>query len=441
MKSGGGALPPCGPSRREPPVSDTAVVLNPTTLTFTPHSAELLYRQSRFQRDLRIMRVTYILGVVLSSGYFLCDYLALGGFETKLLIIRLVIVNLVLLAGLTTTFIPALQRFAAHIGCVEFLLHVAFFAGINGAYDTPYVFAANGVITLGFLYLVWPVPFVTSCAYGVIGSLLYCGIVVAARPWSAELALLLLIFISMNSICIFAMYQAKYYRRAAFLNTLELDAERLRYRELLTSILPREVADRLQRGETVADLYDDVSVLFLDICNFTPIAARFPPIQVLAWLDRVFAAFDDLVDRHGLEKIKTIGDAYMVAGGFNAQQAGHLDNMLSLAVDMMTAAAAIPGPDGVPPQVRIGIHVGPVVAGVIGARRFLYDLWGDTVNTASRMESHGLPDTIQITDAVHARLAGRYDFARRSTIDVKGKGQMATWLLDTNTTIAGKPAA
>ena len=112
----------------------------------------------------------------------------------------------VLVAGLATTFIPATKRYAAQIGAVEFLLHIAFFATINGAYNTPYVFAANGVITLGFLYLVWPIPFLVACAYGVFGTLLYCTIVVVARPWSAELALLLLIFISMNCICIFAMY-------------------------------------------------------------------------------------------------------------------------------------------------------------------------------------------------------------------------------------------
>jgi class 3 adenylate cyclase len=336
----------------------------------------------------------------------------------------------VLALGLASTFPQRLRRYAAHIGAVEFLLHLTFFASINGAYDTPYVFAANGVITLGFLYLVWPIPFVTCCVYGIAGTLLYCGIVVAARPWSAELALLLLIFISMNCICIFAMYQAKYYRRAAFLNTLELDAERLRYRELLTSILPREVADRLQRGETVADQYEDVSVLFLDICNFTPISARYPAIQVLAWLGRVFAAFDALVEKHGLEKIKTIGDAYMVAGGFASGPADHLDAMMALALDMIEAARGIPGPDGIAPQVRIGIHTGPLVAGVIGSRRFLYDLWGDTVNIASRMESQGVADTVQVTEAVRARLAHRYEFARRHVIDVKGKGQMATWLLE-----------
>jgi class 3 adenylate cyclase len=341
----------------------------------------------------------------------------------------------VLAAGLATTFIPATKPYAARIGAFEFLLHLVFFAVVNGAYDTPYVFAANGVVTLGFLYLVWPIPFMTACIYGIAGTILYCGIVVAARPWSAELALLLLIFISMNCVCIFAMYQAKYYRRAAFLNTQDLDAERLRYRELLTSILPREVADRLQRGETVADLYEDVSVLFVDICNFTPLSARFPPIQVLSWLGRVFAAFDALVETHRLEKIKTIGDAYMVAGGFASGAEDHLDAMMMLALDMIDAASAIPGPDGLAPQVRIGIHTGPVVAGVIGSRRFLYDLWGDTVNTASRMESHGLANTIQVTETVRARLADRYSFERRHVIEVKGKGQMATWLLGTEARI------
>ena len=403
--------------------------LNPLTLTFAPAEAEHRYRRSRADADLRIMRVTYALGIALSSAYFIFDYLALGRLDPTLLSVRLIAVNAVIAAGLALTWVPVAKRWSAHIGAWIFLLHLVFFAAVNSFYATPYVYTANGIITLGFLYLVWPLSLATSCLYGIVGTAIYCGIVIASRPWSAEIELLLLIFASMNCICIFALYQTEYYRRSTYLAMLALDVERSRYHDLLTSILPKEVADRLHRGETVADHYDDVSVLFVDLCDFTALSAGFPPAQLVEWLNRVFSEFDALVAQYGLEKIKTVGDAYMVAGGFAPEPADHADAMVTLARHMLMVANNLPWPDGTPTRVRIGIHCGPVIAGVIGASRFLYDLWGDTVNTASRMESHGLPGRIQVSETVRDRLADRYRFEPREAIDIKGKGRMTTWLL------------
>ncbi|HVO14465.1 MAG TPA: adenylate/guanylate cyclase domain-containing protein [Alphaproteobacteria bacterium] len=406
-----------------------AATLNRLVLTFAPPEAERRYREARADADLRIMRVTYALGIALSSAYFIFDYLALGRFDPMLLAVRLIVVNAVIAVGLAATWVPGLKRRSAHIGGWVFLFHLVFFAAVNGYYPTPYVYTANGIITLGFLYLVWPLSLGMSCAYGIVGTAVYCAIVIAARPWSAEIELLLLIFASMNCICIFALYQTEYYRRSTYLTMQALDVERSRYHELLTSILPKEVADRLQRGETVADHYDDVSVLFVDLCDFTAISARFPPAQVVEWLNRVFSEFDALVAQYGLEKIKTVGDAYMVAGGFAPEPADHADAIVKLARHMLMVAERLPWPDGTPTRVRIGIHCGPEIAGVIGASRFLYDLWGDTVNTASRMESHGLPGRIQVSEAMRDRLADRYRFEAREAVDIKGKGRMTTWLL------------
>lgn len=169
-------------------------------------------------------------------------------------------------------------------------------------------------------------------------------------------------------------------------------------------------------------------MLFADLVGFTSTSAHHAPEHVVAFLDRVFASFDALVEKYGVEKIKTIGDAYMVASGVPTTRNDHASPMANLALDMLTAAQSIQPLDG-QVQLRIGISSGPVVAGVIGDKRFGYDLWGDTVNVASRMEASGVPGRIQVSEQTFRRLEDRYDFAPRGEIEVKGLGPMATWYL------------
>jgi class 3 adenylate cyclase len=219
-------------------------------------------------------------------------------------------------------------------------------------------------------------------------------------------------------------------RRANFLQQRALDDARARSDNLLLNILPAPVAERLKADAgAVADRFDDVTVLFADIVGFTPVAQRLPPEEVVDFLNRLFSRFDALADAHGLEKIKTIGDAYMVAGGLPAHRPDHAEAVCAMALAMIDVAARTPAPDGSAVQLRVGVATGPVVAGVIGARKFSYDLWGDTVNTASRMESHGVGGAVQITEATRARLGARRAVEERGEIDVKGRGRMRTWLL------------
>ncbi|MEG4168565.1 MULTISPECIES: adenylate/guanylate cyclase domain-containing protein [unclassified Microcoleus] len=199
---------------------------------------------------------------------------------------------------------------------------------------------------------------------------------------------------------------------------------------LLLNILPAAIVENLKKGEgSPAQRFDSATVLFADIVDFTSIAARMLPLELVNVLNQIFSRFDQLTEKHGLEKIKTIGDAYMVAGGLPVPRADHVEAIANMALDMQEAIADFQTDKGEPFQIRIGIHTGPVVAGVIGTKKFIYDLWGDTVNVASRMECQGLPGYIQVTTAIYELLKSRYLFEERGAIAVKGKGEMiAYWL-------------
>jgi class 3 adenylate cyclase len=213
-----------------------------------------------------------------------------------------------------------------------------------------------------------------------------------------------------------------------------LEAERARSEGLLRNMLPEAIAERLkQRQEVIADASPQVTVLFTDIVDFTAHAERSPPEATVALLNELFSQFDALTESRGLEKIKTVGDAYMVAGGLPNPRPDHARAVAELALEMLDLAARRSFPDGEPVRLRIGIDTGPVVAGVIGRRRFSYDLWGDTVNTASRMETTGIPGCIQITERTRELLGDRYVLRERGKIQVKGKGKMLTYFLSGRT--------
>jgi adenylate cyclase len=205
---------------------------------------------------------------------------------------------------------------------------------------------------------------------------------------------------------------------------------RLRYEHeraegLLLNVLPGVIAAELKEtGSTTGRRFDQVSVLFADIVGFTPLSATMEPEELVDRLNKVFTYFDDLADRHGVEKIRTIGDTYMAAAGIPVPRPDHAHALAAMALDMLAYAAKGAW------SFRIGINSGPAVAGVIGTRKFQYDLWGDTVNTASRMESHGEPGRIQISDATHNLIEDRFSTTPRGQIEVKGKGTLTTWWLE-----------
>jgi guanylate cyclase len=217
-----------------------------------------------------------------------------------------------------------------------------------------------------------------------------------------------------------------------------LEREQEKSEGLLLNILPSEVATRLKAGEEViADRVEGVTILFADLVGSTELSERLTANQLVQVLNDIFTPFDDLADRFGLEKIKTLGDAYMVVGGLPLARADHVEAIADLALAMREELVghAVPGFGQL--RMRYGIHTGPVVAGVIGKRKFSYDLWGDTVNTAARMESHGIPDAIQVTEDVYETLRDRFSFTPRGPVQIRGKGEMTTYLLEGHIATAG----
>ena len=226
-----------------------------------------------------------------------------------------------------------------------------------------------------------------------------------------------------------ANYLIEHSARRDFLLMRLLGQEREKSERLLLNVLPVPIAQRLKESpETIADSFADVTVLFADIADSTPNIARLPAESAVELLNDIFTAFDGLADKHRLEKIKTIGDAYMVVGGLPEPRPDHAEAIVAMAVDMQKEIERFRWPSGDPLVLRIGINTGPVVAGVIGTRKFIYDLWGDTVNVASRMESHGVSGGIQLTGTTYRRVRGHHRCKKR-TVDVKGKGEMPVYLL------------
>ena len=209
-----------------------------------------------------------------------------------------------------------------------------------------------------------------------------------------------------------------------------LQLEKEKSEHLLLNILPRPIAERLKGGErTIADSHPQVTVLFADLVGFTQLSSKTAPQELVNLLNEVFSHFDRLAERHGLEKIKTIGDSYMLVGGLPVPRADHAEAVAEMALDMVEEVGRFNRHSQTQIDLRIGINSGPVVAGVIGRKKFTYDLWGDTVNLASRMESAGTPNTIHVAPSTHAALSGKYELSERGLVSCKGVGEITTWYL------------
>lgn len=245
--------------------------------------------------------------------------------------------------------------------------------------------------------------------------------------WSFRVSFILTVITAWILVVVTIGYALREIRRARE----AMEAEYDRSEQLLTNILPATIAERLKdpTRDIIADQYDDASILFADIADYTKRASDITPSELVRFLDQLYTAFDQLVDRHGLEKIKTSGDSYMVVSGVPEPRPDHVEALACLALDMAEAVANLKDPKGRAVPLRIGLATGPVVAGVVGARKFFYDVWGDAVNVASRMETTDVEGRIQVPSDVRERLKDAFVLEERGEVDIKGKGLMRTWYL------------
>lgn len=268
--------------------------------------------------------------------------------------------------------------------------------------------------------------------------LAYLALVLVSAVWSAlyatptplpPIAITTFFALNISGVSVVAFVLLEYFVAQKDTSLRLLGIERRKSEALLLNILPREIADILKNeNRVIADYYDGATILFADVVNFTPLSANMTPTQLVALLDDVFSAFDGMVERLGVEKIKTIGDCYMVAAGIPTRRADHAQALAHLALEMRDYVSQHEFL-GQHLAFRIGLNSGPVVAGVIGRKKFSYDLWGDAVNTASRMESHGQAGVIQMTAATYDLIRGDFVCEPAGTIFVKGKGMMDAWHL------------
>ena len=402
--------------------------------------------ETRFQADyhantVSTTRLALVLGLILYSLFGILDVYAIPVSKDVVWIIRYAIVAPVIVAALLATFASSLQEYTQAFMCAVVAvsgLGIAAMIAITTEAEFGNRFYFTGLILISMWgYSLSRLRF----WYAVLANVI---IMIGYEFASIEMKKLLesetgiviftmhnFFFLGANVIGMFASYYLERYTRRDFLQKYTIQAQRDRADKLLYNVLPEPIAERLKEStETIAEEFSSATVLFADIVNFTPISARFGPLEVVEMLNELFSQFDELVDKYGVEKIQVAGDGYMVAAGVPTPRPDHATVIAQLALDMLDCVKTGNFLGGKHPiEIRIGLNSGPLSAGVIGRKKYFYALWGDMVNTASRMESHGESGKIQITRATYELVRDEFECESVGEITVKGKGKLEAWHL------------
>ena len=406
-----------------------SVTLDRLRLRFRDPGLESAYRADRFRHDLGNIRFAFLAGIAIwvAWGLLLRPYMLALSDQRLDLLMRFGVFIPFLLVGLGLTFTRFFGRVwewvAVAIAAATILFWVFYVSRVT---TLPAEYGYVGVILItAFTYALLRLRFVLVMLVTVFGIAAYLPYALAAvyiQPVSLILAMLYLV--SFGMLGGLAAYRTERFTRDLFLRERQVEQERTRSDGLLLNMLPGAIVERLKTssGGRIAQSFDHVSVFFADAVGSTEQAARSSPEAFADALDELFSHFDEIATRHGLEKIKTIGDAYMAVAGAPTPMADHAEAAVGMAVDILTEAGRIRWPSGDPIVVRGGIATGPAVAGVIGVQRFAYDLWGDTVNLASRLETNAGPGRFLVSESTATQLSDRYDFGPSEILEVKGKG-------------------
>ncbi|MDH6247837.1 adenylate cyclase [Mycobacterium sp. OTB74] len=400
------------------PTSSVSDCLQPDADTLTPTIA----------RSRRILTLTSRIGAAISA-FFAVQSLSIGPYVLWIGIVNAVCAVLLLLT-------PKLYRFGELVAPLAFIL-IAYTTitvvslRVGTGSGLLIYFVVGGALTL-LIVGIEHIKFAAVIAgIGTVAAVVLELTVPQHTGALSEWATRTSFAVTAMSACLVVMATVWYVLRENAIAQRAIQSEFVRSEALLANILPGSIAQRLKdpAHTVIADKYDDASILFADMAGYTQRTSDTTPADLVRFLDTLYTDLDALVDRHGLEKVKTSGDAYMVVSGIPEHRHDHLEALACLALDFAEAVSELTDPKGRPVPVRIGIAAGPVVAGVVGARKFFYDVWGDAVNVAARMETTDVEGRIQVPHNVYERLQHAYEFEERGEIEVKGKGLMRTWYL------------
>jgi adenylate cyclase len=396
--------------------------LRPQTPARNRHYAE------RVRRSRTVLNITTTIAAAVSASFSVVQLLAEHGVWG---------IGLINLGGAVIfAAVPLLHRFGDLVAPLTMILTsyvslsvVTWSIGTGAGLQFYFLVAATiAVLVLGIEHIVLACALVALGAAIVITLQFTVPADTGIQPaWSMHLGFV----VSVTTACVMAVATVWYALREIERAEAAMEEEYGRSESLLANILPASIATRLKNPATttIADKYDDASVLFADIAGYTERASQSTPADLVDFLNLLYTEFDRLVEKHGLEKIKTSGDGYIVVSGVPEPRADHLEALACLALNMSDSIAGLEVQAGQAVPMRIGMGVGPVVAGVVGTRRFFYDVWGDAVNVASRMESSGVEGRVQVPQQVYERLNKEFVFELRGDVEIKGKGVMRTWFL------------